>query len=64
LLAISVSSAQTAQSTANTAATNALLLDAAYCADETDMASKNLRVGAFVLMEVSNDSADTPESVG
>lgn len=52
------SAAQTAQSTANTAAANALLLDAAYCTDETDMANKNLRVGAFVLMEVQNDSVD------
>jgi hypothetical protein len=49
------SAAEAAQSTANTAAANALLLDAAYCTDETDMATKNLRVGAFVLMQVTND---------
>jgi len=35
----------------------ATALDAAYCVDETDMRSKNLRPGAVVLMEVQNSAA-------
>ena len=46
--------ADNAQTTANTANTNALKLDAVHCTDETDMATKNLRVGALVLMDVTN----------
>ncbi|MDR2044152.1 MAG: tail fiber protein [Clostridium sp.] len=46
------------QTAAKTAYDAAMLLDAAYCADETDMASKNLRVGAFVLMAVENTQVD------
>jgi hypothetical protein len=39
-----------------------VLLDAAYCSDEEDMAEKNLRVGAFVLMEVDNTTVDAGDS--
>ncbi len=46
--------AQTAQGAANSAATTAQLLDAVYCVSEADMASKNLRTGAIVLMAVDN----------
>lgn len=46
--------AAAAQSKAESAETAANLLDAAYCVSEADMASKNLRAGAFVLMEVAN----------
>jgi hypothetical protein len=47
-----------AQQTADDAATAAALLDFAYCMSESDMASKNLRDGAMVLMSVSNDEVD------
>ncbi len=46
--------AAAAQSQADAAATAAGLLDAAYCTSEANMAGKNLRTGAFVLMEVTN----------
>jgi hypothetical protein len=52
-----VSNASTAQSTADSATTAAALLDAAFCANESDMAGKNLRTGAFVLMQVENSAA-------
>jgi hypothetical protein len=47
-----------ARTAANNAMTEAQLLDAAYCVDETDMANKNLRAGAVVLMEVDNTTVD------
>ncbi len=53
--------AATAQTAANNAASaagsamiEARLTDAAVCASEADMAAKNLRAGAFVLMRVTN----------
>ena len=68
-----LTAANTAQSTANAASTaassaaqaasaamdEAQLLDAAFCEDEADMASKNLRPGAVVLMAVTNDAVDS-----
>ncbi|MDR0905750.1 MAG: hypothetical protein LBN00_06210 [Oscillospiraceae bacterium] len=54
------SAAEDAQEAAEDAATAAALLDAAYCTDEEDMAGKNLRNGAFVLMAVTNTSVDEP----
>lgn len=50
------SAADNAQSAADNAMTEARLLDAAYCASEADLESKNLRVGAVVLMETLNDT--------
>jgi hypothetical protein len=52
--------AQTAQTAAQTAQTAANLIDAAYCADEEDLAEMNLREGALALMAVSNASVDEP----
>lgn len=52
------STADGAVTAAENAMTEAQLLDAAYCKDEADMATKNLRTGAVVLMEVSNDTVD------
>jgi hypothetical protein len=48
---------QTARDAAEAAQTEAELLDAAYCTSEEDMAGKNLRDGAFVLMQVDNAAA-------
>jgi hypothetical protein len=57
-VAVAAAAAQTAadaaKAAADGAAADAALLDAAYCESEQDMASKNLRAGAVVLMRVAN----------
>lgn len=54
-----VSAAAAAQSTADTANANALKLDAVHATSEADMQTKNLRAGAIVLMDVTNDAPTT-----
>jgi type 1 fimbria pilin len=46
---------------ADTALAEGQRLDAVYCADEEDMAAKNLRPGAIVFMAAENAPDDTPE---
>ena len=53
------SAAEAAQTTADTANANALKLDAVHATSEADMQTKNLRAGAIVLMDVTNDAPTT-----
>lgn len=55
--------AEAAQTTANTANTNALKLDAAHATSEENMKTLNLRPGAIVFMDVTNEAPTSEESV-
>ncbi len=52
--------AAAAQTAANAANTNAAKLDAVHVSSEAELASLNLRPGALVLMDVTNDTPTTP----
>lgn len=55
--------AESAQTTANTANTNALKLDAAHATSEENMKTLNLRPGAIVFMDVTNEAPTSEENV-